>query len=154
VGTGGVLKMQRGIYCFYDGMDVSAQWDISDMDGVLLAVFSSEGIKINGGATVHLRAVSNTNFGFPESLVNYLIYVPPTIEADIYLSGNSGSTFTGTILAPASHVELHGTGGTIGLYSNIIADTIDVSGTGDIDIIYNEDNIAHTFYNPDVSVIN
>jgi len=154
VGNGGVLKMQRGIYCFYGGMDVSAQWDISDVDGVLLVIQSNDGIKINGGATVSLRAVSSTNFGFPADLVNYLIYAPPTIEADIYLSGNSGSTFTGTILAPTSHVELHGTGGTIGLHSNIIADTIDVTGTGDIDITYDDSNIATTFINPQISVIN
>jgi hypothetical protein len=154
VGNGGVLKMQRGIYCFYGGMDVSAQWNISDMDGVLLVVQSSDGIKINGGATVSLRAVSSTQYGFPAQLVNYLIYVPPTIEADIYLSGNSGSTFTGTILAPASHVELHGTGGTIGMHSNIIADTIDITGDGTLDLTYEEANIAHTITNPDISVIN
>jgi hypothetical protein len=87
-------------------------------------------------------------------LVNYLFYVPPTIEADIYLSGNSGSTFTGTILAPSSHVELHGTGGTIGMDCKIIADTIDVTGDGTIDLTYNESNNATTTTNPDIQVIN
>lgn len=154
VGNGGVLKLQRGIYCLYEGMDISAQWNISDMDGVFFVILSTDGVKINGGATVHLRAISSTRFGFPEELVNYLFYVPPTIEADISLSGNSGSTFTGTILAPASHVEIVGNGGTIGLDTKIIADTIKTSGSGDINLTYNEANNATTTTNPDIQVIN
>jgi hypothetical protein len=80
--------------------------------------------------------------------------VPPTIEADISLSGNSGSTFTGTILAPSSHVEIVGNGGTLGLDCKIIADTIKTSGSGDINLIYNESNNATTTTNPDIQVIN
>ncbi len=154
VGNGGVLKMQRGIYCFYDGMDVSAQWNISDMDGVLLVIQSSDGIKINGGATVSLRAISSTQYGFPKELVNYLIYVPPTIEANISLSGSSGSTFTGTILAPSSHIILEGNGGTLGLDCKIIADTIVTQGNGDINLTYNEASNATTTTNPDIKIIN
>jgi hypothetical protein len=154
VGNGGVLKLQRGIYCLYDGMDVSAGWNISDMDGVFFVIMSSNGVKINGGATVSLRAISSTQYGFPKELVNYLFYVPPTIEANISLSGSSGSTFTGTILAPSSHIILEGNGGTLGLDCKIIADTIVTQGNGTINLIYNEANNAITTKNPDIKIIN
>jgi hypothetical protein len=62
--------------------------------------------------------------------------MPLSISGTITLNGNSGSSFTGTILAPAADVMINGTGGT-GLHGQIIGYKVDLSGTSNTSIVYN-----------------
>lgn len=89
-------------------------------------------IKWNGGATIQLDAPNSGPYA------GLLIYVPLSNSATITINGNSASTFTGTILAPASDISILGTGGTTGLNSQVIGYTVDLSGTSDTWINYND----------------
>jgi hypothetical protein len=158
-----VIKVTKGVYCLNDGMQVNAGWSITtDLDGdghdgaTEGAFFYVPGgdITFNGGADVTLHAISQTTSStFSPYWLNLLFYVPPENEADIEISGNSGSSYTGTILAPSSHVHLLGNGGTIGMDSKIISDTVKISGSTTFDITYNESNNAVIPTNPGIALI-
>lgn len=154
----GTLKLKKGIYCLYNGMSLNGNWTFTTdvngngkhdpaTEGVLFYI-PSGGLTLNGGSNFNVRAMSNTTGGFSASLLNYLIYIPPTNEADVNITGNSGSTFTGTILAPASHVTLDGSGNTFSLDTQIISYNTTITGAGRIDITYNKANNAITTTKP------
>jgi hypothetical protein len=122
----------------------------------------SYGITFNGGASVNLHAISiaPSNIDWKDAWRNMLIYVNPTdpdYDPIIYLSGNAGSTFTGTIYAPTSHVRLLGNNGTdagtVTLDSQIIADTVKLSGNTTFKLVYDESNNATTVTPPTISMI-
>jgi len=157
------IKVTKGIYCLNAGMNVNGGWTITtDLDGdghdpgtegALFFVANGD-VTFNGGADVALHAISSsTSSTFSPYWINLLIYVPPSNEADISISGNSGSQYTGTILAPSSHVELLGNGGTVGLNSQIISDTVKISGSTTFDLQYNAEDQATTITNPGVSLV-
>ena len=157
------IKVTKGVYCLRNGMGVNAGWSITtDLDndghdpageGALFYVSGGD-ITFNGGADVTLNAISQSSSStFSPYWLNLLIYVPPSNEADIEISGNSGSNYVGTILAPSSHVHLLGNGGTVGLDSKIIADTVKISGSTTFELTYNEENNAMTIFNPAGSLI-
>src|SRR5262249_55834424 len=111
-------------------------------------------ITFNGGADVTLHAISQTTSStFSPYWLNLLFYVPPSNEAIIDISGNSGSQYTCTILAPSYHVHLLGNGGTVGLNSQIISDTVKISGSTTFDLTYNNADQATTITNPGISLI-
>ncbi len=157
------IKVTKGIYCLNDGLNVNGGWSITtDLDGdghdaategALFFVAGGD-ITFNGGADVTLHAISSTTSStFSPYWINLLIYVPPSNEAEIKISGNSGSSYTGTILATKSHVELLGNGGTVGMNSQIIADTVGISGSTTFEITYNPDDQAPTITNPGISLV-
>jgi hypothetical protein len=162
------IKLTKGIYCLKDGLDMGAGWDLTtDTNGNTVHDPATEGVFLfipggdvtfNGGANVTLHAISsNTNPDFKPEWLNLLMYIPPTNPADVHITGGSGSTFTGTIFAPASIVTLQGTsdnvGGTVTLDSQIIADTVKITGNTDLTIIYNEANNAVAPTNPGIELI-
>jgi hypothetical protein len=158
------IRVTKGVYCLNNGMNVNAGWSITtDLDndddhdaateGALFYVPHGD-ITFNGGADVELHAISSsTSSTFLTYWLNLLIYVPPSNEADIEISGNSGSAYTGTILAPSSHVQLLGNGGTVALDCKIVSDTVKISGSTTFDLSYNEKNNATTITNPGVALI-
>jgi hypothetical protein len=85
---------------------------------------------------------------FPKEFVNYLIYVPPTNNATVNITGGSGSEFTGTIFAPASDVSLSGNAGGLALNSQIIGYTVKLAGDGKLNIHYDPEDNAITTTNP------
>jgi putative Flp pilus-assembly TadE/G-like protein len=160
VNPSGTLKLYKGIYCFYDGIDLQSTWDITTdwnnnhqhdslSEGVFFFVPGGD-ISFNGSSTLNLHAVDSTAENFPEDFVNYLMYVPPTNHANIKITGANGSQFTGTILAPASYVVLNGGSGTVGLDSQVIGYAVTIEGNGTLDIHYNQDDNGLTTKNPGI----
>jgi hypothetical protein len=161
----GILKLHKGIYCLEDGINLNSTWTITtDIDGD--GHESSEGalffvkggdLTFNGSSHLDIHAINTTDDGFPAKLVNYLIYVPPSNHANIKITGDNGSTFTGTILAPTSYVAVNGgsntEAGTIHLGSQIIGYAVSLEGNGTLDIYYDADENAETTYNPSLSGI-
>ena len=159
------IRLTKGVYCLKAGLKVGAGWNMTtDLDGdghdgaTEGAFFYLENgdFDIGGGGDIVLHAISSSS-SLPPEWINMLMYVPPSNEADITLTGNSGSTFTGTILAPSSHVHLLGSNGTTGgnvyLDSQIIADTVKITGNTDFVLTYNESNNATTITNPGIELI-
>jgi hypothetical protein len=163
VSPSGLLKLQKGIYCFNNGLSLQGTWDIrtdlndngvhdSATEGVLFYVPGGN-ITFNGTSDVNIHAINTTDGGFPERLLNYLIYVPPTNKCTIKITGDDGSNFTGTILAPACHVTLEGSGGTIAVDSQIIGYSVNIGGSGNLNLTFNNNNNAVTTINPGLSMI-
>lgn len=159
----GTLKLQKGIYCFHAGLNLQSTWNVTtDLDGLGTHDSATEGvffyvpggdITFNGGSDIFIHAIDTTLDDFPEEFVNYLLYVPPTNEANIKLTGGNGSTFTGTILAPASHTEILGNNATLALNSQIISYTVKVSGGGQLNITYDETENGVAWKNPGVEMV-
>jgi hypothetical protein len=154
----GNLYLQKGIYCFYDGINLNSTWNIttdlnnnhqydSGSEGVFFYVPDGD-ITFNGSSELNIHAVDSTMEGFPKEFVNYLLYVPPTNDATIQLTGANGSQYTGTILAPTSYIVLNGGSGTVGLDSQIIGYAVAIEGNGTLDINYKATNNAITTTNP------
>lgn len=172
------ILLTKGIYCFYHGVDLNAQTTITtdwnengdfdpSVEGVLFYLPGTAGddeITINGGANVHLEAITSKPWDwFEDQWLNLLIYVKPVpgYDPDIQLNGNSGSTYVGTILAPGAHVILGGGSGSTGgtgtatgeviLDAQIIADTVKFAGGTNFKIYYDDSKNATTYTVPDLS---
>lgn len=162
------IKLTKGIYCLNDGLDLRAGWDITtdtnddgDHDQTTEGVFffiAGGDVQFNGNASAVLHAISySTNSSFRPEWINLLMYIPPSNPADVHLTGGAGSTFTGTILAPAADVTIQGSsnssGGNVTLDAQIIADIVNITGNADLTIVYNESNNAQTTTSPGISLI-
>jgi Putative Flp pilus-assembly TadE/G-like len=162
----GILKLKKGIYCFDDGIDFQSTWTVttnlngnvdasgkdihdSDSEGVFLFVRSGD-VTFNGTSDIYLHAINSLDF--PEKLRNYLMYLPPTNEGTIKITGDDGSSFIGTILAPHAHVVLNGGSGTVGLDTQIIGYSVAIEGNGTLDINFNQANNGMTLYQPATSL--
>jgi len=160
------IKMAKGVYCLQKGLDMGAGWELTtDMNGNGQHDPASEGVfffvsggdvTFNGGAYVFVHAISSsTSPDFQSEWLNLLMYVPN--YSLVKITGGSGSSFTGTILAPKADVTLAGTtdnnGGTVDIDAQIIADIVEVTGNTKLNIIYNEANNATTQTNPGIALI-
>jgi hypothetical protein len=158
----GTLKLNKGIYCLENGMSLNGNLDITtDLNGNGLHDADSEGVlffipdgdvTFNGGADINIHAISSLANDFPERFLNYLFYIPPSNEANVTITGNSGSTFTGTILAPASHITLDGSGNSFSLDTQIIGYNTTITGSGTINITFNQSNNGMTLTHPGVEL--
>lgn len=161
VSPSGTLNLQPGIYCLYNGMSLNGNWTITtDLDGDGSHDANTEGaffyvpdgdFSLNGGSTFDVHAISSTSIGISSQFLNYLIYIPSSNEANVTITGNNGSTFTGTILAPTSHITLDGSGNSFSLDTQIIGYNTTITGGGYIDITYNQANNAITTTQPSLS---
>ncbi len=158
----GILKLNKGIYCLENGISLNGNWDIttdlngngvhdSDSEGVLFFIPDGD-VTFNGGSNLNVHAISSTSNNFPARFLNYLLYIPPSNEANVTITGNNGSTFTGTILAPASHITLDGSGNTFSLDTQIIGYNTTITGSGRIDITFNQNNNGLTLTQPGVQL--
>ena len=158
----GTLKLHKGIYCLENGISLNANWNITtdvngngshdpDSEGVFFFIPDGD-VTFNGGSTLTLHAISSLADNFPERFLNYLIYIPPTNEANVTITGNSGSIYTGTILAPASHITLDGSGNTFSLDTQIIGYDNTITGSGNINITFNQANNGMTLTQPGVEL--
>ena len=99
-------------------------------------IFRSPGdIVFNGGATVNLSAIPGPTNPTSNPYGGLLFYMPMSNSGTITINGNSSSSFTGTIFAPAADIVISGTGSG-GLHGQVIGYTVDLSGTSDTSIIY------------------
>jgi hypothetical protein len=126
----GVTHLQPGIYCV-DGMFMVNAHEILTGDGVLIYMRSGN-VHWDGKAQINLSAPTSGPYA------GLLIYMPMNNEEGMIINGNSDSSFVGTFLAPASNVRVNGTAGSAGYQSQIIGYTVDLSGTADLLVEYEE----------------
>lgn len=135
----GVTTLASGLYCVDGDFRLNGGDVLSGTDVVIYMIDGD--VTWNGGAEIHLDAPNDGPFK------GLLIYSPYTNASTIRLNGNSSSTFTGTILAPASDVTVDGTGDT-GINGQIIGYTVDLSGTSNVSINYSDENNYKAFTPP------
>jgi hypothetical protein len=130
----GVTTLNTGVYCVNGDFRLNAS-DTLTGNGVFIVMQSGD-VTFNGGATINLSAIPGPMDPDTNPYGGLLLYMPMSNSGTISINGNSGSSFTGTILAPAADITLNGTGGT-GLHGQIIGYTVDLSGTSNTSIVYN-----------------
>ncbi len=165
----GNLKLLPGIYCLNKGISLNSSWFITtdldgdghdiDSEGVFFYVPDGD-VTFNGSSEIHIHAISAQWPGLDQMYVNMFMYVPPENNAVITITGSDGSSFTGTILAPTSHVKLSGgsttsggaTDGTVTLDAQIIGYSVAISGNGTLNILYTQSNNATGLTKPLMSM--
>jgi hypothetical protein len=126
----GVTHLQPGIYCV-DGMFMVNAHDLLTGDGVLIYMRSGN-VHWDGRAQINLTAPTSGPYA------GLLIYMPMSNDEGMIINGNSDSSFVGTFLAPASDVQINGTSGVNGYHSQVVGYTIDLIGTADMTVEYNQ----------------
>jgi hypothetical protein len=127
---GGDVTLEPGTYCISGDVKINAG-DIINGMGVLLYLVDG-GMHINGGAQMNLSSQTTGDYA------GLLLYLPLTNSSPVVLNGNAASTFTGTILAPASEVQVNGTSSNYGYHGQVIGYNVDMTGTSGTTIIYND----------------
>jgi len=162
IGGGGTMILQKGIYCLNAGFGLHSDWIMTtDVDGngtfdgsdgadegVLLYIPTGD-MTLNAGSTLMLGAINKP--GTDIGIRGYLIYLPPTNASTITITGNSGSTLVGTILAPSARVKIEGsteTGYQLNLECQIIGYSIEMGGGGTLNLEYNQGQNATTYSMP------
>ncbi len=158
-GASANLTLQPGIYCLEGtlsggGGDLSLS--IGANSGIIgpgVMIYLSDtagGVQALGNGLTQLVAGDPSGPTKPE-LVDaagedwrgMLIYAHPNNTNSIYLSGGSGSEYTGTIYGPGMDCDMHGNGEAIAFNTQMICDTVLVTGAGDLSINYNPGSLYH-----------
>ena len=141
----GVDTFQPGVYCINGDFRLNGGDDITGEDVVF--VLNSGSIYWNGNAEINLDAPDSGPYK------GLLIYVPMSNQAELYLNGNMESEISGTILAPASHIDFNGDGEVEAAHSQIIGYTVEFGGNSESEIEYEDDNNFDATIPPSIELI-
>jgi hypothetical protein len=131
----GVIYLESGVYCI-SGANNDFKLNAGDVltgNNVVIYVIDGD-VDINGGAEMNLDAPDSGPYA---GLLFYLPLGTP-IDHTVSINGNSGSTLTGTILAPTSHCKINGDGGIDEVNGQVICYTVAMEGNSPIEIHYND----------------
>lgn len=141
----GVTILNPGVYC------VSGSFSLNGNDTLVgsevTIVMNSGNIRWNGNGNLHLSAPSSGPFK------GLLIYLPMTNNSEIRINGTNDQLLTGTILAPASPIVMLGTAGTDAFRTQLIGYTIEIGGTFDGIIRYNDNENYDASVPPQVELV-
>jgi len=126
----GVTTLDSGTYCISGNFKLNAGENLSGTDVTIL--METGGITWNGGAEVNLTAPSSGD------LAGLLIYAPMSNTSTMSFNGNANSTLKGTIFMPAAPIAYSGTGNLNPSYVQIIGYTVELTGTNDTNILYQD----------------
>lgn len=141
----GVMYLQPGIYCV-DGMFMVNAHDTLIGNNVLIYMRSGN-VHWDGNAQINLTAPLSGPYA------GLLIYMPMSNDEGMIINGNSDSSFVGTFLAPASDIQINGTSGSEGYHSQVIGYTIDLIGTADLLIEYNQNENLLVNFPPTLELV-
>jgi Flp pilus assembly protein TadG len=140
-----VSQLQPGIYCVDGDFRMNAGDTLTGHD--VLIVMISGNVTWNGGATLQLDAPSVDPFK------GLLLFMPENNHGTISINGSSNSTFTGTFLAPSADITVDGSGGVSGMNSQIIGNTVYLSGNSSTLINYNDEDNYDAPVNPAIELV-
>jgi len=126
----GVDTLEPGVYCVNGDFRVNGG---DSLTGIGVTIYmESGGVNWNGGATINLSAQTTGDYA------GLLLFAPLSNHDGITINGNSDSHFTGTFLAPSADITILGTGAADGFHSQIVGYTVELGGTADTSIEYND----------------
>jgi hypothetical protein len=142
------LELAAGLYCMGD--DVTINGGSVHGEGVMIYMADGD-FDITGNTDVHLRTSSDLRDASDYQWAGMLLYVDPANTGQVHISGSSGSSYTGTIYAPgptsnpqATHkCVIEGNGDSLGLNSQVICNTIKVTGDAYVFIHYRPEENFH-----------
>jgi hypothetical protein len=124
----GVTFLEPGAYCLQDGFEATGGETLEGTD-VVFKVEQGE-VHFAGNASLKISAPTSGDFK------GLLIFLPMENNSQVVLNGASTSSFTGTILAPASEITISGNSSPAGFHSQIIGYRIMANGSGEVVIVY------------------
>jgi hypothetical protein len=140
-----------GLYCIYgaasEGFALPALGSARvSGDGVMLYFMEDAGgYKASSNSEIYLSAADPGEWTDQSGneWAGMLIYAHPNNHENFIFTGTSNSSYTGSIYAPGASCEAQGTSGSVALETQMICDTVELSGTGDLDVSYNMSKIYH-----------
>lgn len=132
----GTFTMKPGMYCVSGDIRINANSNVKG-DGIFIVLLSGE-IRINGNAKVNWKRPNNLVDGAGNQWGGMLIYLPPTNTNEVYLTGDNGTKFSGTVFAPKALCEYGGNNMTTGSSAQLICHQVRLHGNPDITIDYHE----------------
>ncbi len=147
-----IATMSPGLYCI-NGKNES-NWGFQTIgqakligDGVMIYLMEDAGgFSTSGGSQIYVNASDTLTDASGNDWTGMLIYLHPENSNEVILTGTSDSWYVGSIYALASHCSGEGTDGGVALNTQLICDTIRITGTGDIDINY---DMSKNYHLPD-----
>jgi len=139
--AGASVTLNPGMYCIYGTKGFAGTGGSISGTGVMIYL-QDGGFNLGGNSLVKLAAETN-----PGTLVDpaqndwmgMLVYVDPSNNNEVKLTGTTFTTYAGTFYAPSSDCTINGTGKDIGLLSTqIMCNTIKITGTAEVLIEYNQ----------------
>lgn len=128
------VVLQPGLYCIQNDFKVTG----GSLYGNDVTIYVISGDFETGGNTmVTLDAPESGSDGQPPSMPGMLIFLAPENNGVIKLTGTSGSSFTGTVYAPDGSIDISGNNTSMVLNSQLIGDTISISGNPYLEIKFN-----------------
>jgi hypothetical protein len=112
------------------GVHLNANGTNNNCNGVTFYVSAGD-VDLGGNSTNIFTAPTSGDYA------GLLMYLPYGNDSTVSITGNSFSQFTGTIIAVDSHIQIVGNSQTLALSTQIIGETVALSGNGDIVINYN-----------------
>lgn len=139
--AGASVTMKPGMYCIYGKKGFTGNGGSINGTGVMIYLQDGE-FDLGGNSLVALAAETSSEVLVDPSKNDWmgmLIYVDPSNANDVNITGNTGTTYTGTFFAVNSDCTLNGSGDNIGLLSTqIICNKIKITGTAQVNIEYNQ----------------
>ena len=135
-GSASNIVMNSGIYCIDIGNHTFSLSGGTLLTGNDVLIYMKTGAVKWTSGSLNLSAISRPDYDYR----GLLLIMASGNTSDVAISGNQGSSFTGTILAPESNVSLSGGSSTGNILNNqIIGNTITLSGSNSLNINYQAD---------------
>ncbi len=130
-------NLAPGIYCLTSSLRVNGNQTISG-DGVTIVLLNGE-LRTNGNGAINISAPTS---GPTKGLA---IYLPLNNTSGVTINGNANTRLIGSVLAPGSHCKINGTSASALFRTQFVCNTVQLTGTGDTTITFNEaDNYSIT----------
>jgi len=165
-GGSAIIILSPGIYCLEGSasgggnlaLSMGATSDLIGPDpvapspkGVMLYLTDTAGgVQMLGDGLVQLAAGDPSGASTPalvdasgEDWRGMLFYVHPNNTNEIDLRGGADSAYTGTIYAPGSHCEMHGDAGVVAFNTQMICDTVLITGNGTMEVNFDPARLYH-----------
>jgi hypothetical protein len=139
----GTLTLNPGMYCIDGVHGFTGTGGEVYGDGVMIYMIDGD-FDLSGNSLVQLYAEDEEGVLVDDSDNDWqgmLLYVDPgNSSAVVKLTGSSDSIYSGTVYAPNNFCTIEGNEANLGLDTQVICDTIRITGTADFSINYNQDN--------------
>lgn len=156
INAGENVDMVSGMYCIEGGFTMlgGSIRDVRNPEtgtsGVFIVMLTGD-LDFSGNTVVHLNHMSDLKgaIGDPDyqwgGMLIYMPYLSPYLNTgQIHIGGGGNSTYTGTVYAPGPRPNgykcvIEGTGDSVALASNIICNTIYITGDATVKITYKQE---------------
>ena len=170
VGSNKTVKLRKGIYCL--------NGQLGDLQGTLTTDLNGNGIQdADEGAMLYIsnpngeiiRSNAQTNvvlWALQDTMWRGMAIYAPTTPCGVacgtpggpacstaIINGGADSDIVGTIYMPGTNLSVNGNSGTFALHSQIIANTVDVAGTGGVTVVYDPNVIYAMPIPPAVTLV-